>query len=223
MNYIRLILSFLLLVVAEGYSQDDAKIKSIFDNIENYYSNQTQFSYNINYKFYKSKSSTSPDESYQGMIIKLNNVNCQRMKDIDMLDFGDKSVVVNDRDKIINVTDVKNVKYPVLIKAYLNIFTKYKVIEEKNRYICVLSEDIYNNTKIKSIKVYVNKTDYSLQKQVFQFLGDESQSPRLEVLFSKRILESSDYELVKKSRYYKISGGKIVASERYKNYQLVVN
>lgn len=223
MSFKKIFFSFFVLTAINCYTQELNKVKEIFDKVENYYKNQSQFSYNINYKFFKDKKSVKPNETYQGMIIKLNNVNCQRMKDIDMLDFGSKSVVVNHRDKVLNITDVKNVNYPVLIKAYLNIFTKYKIIEEKDRYTCVLSDDTYNNTKIKSIKVFVNKTDYSLQKQEFQFLGEESDAPKLEVVFTKRKIEASDYELVKKSNYYQNNGSKINAAGKYKNYQLVVN
>jgi hypothetical protein len=200
-------------------------VETIFDNVEKKYNDQKNYSYNINYKFYNDSKKTKPTESYQSTIIKLNGVQYQKLQNVELFDFGDKNVMIEHSEKIIQVSSIENKNYPVLIKAYLKIFSKNKVVEEKDRYVCTLYDEKLNQTNIKSIKIYVSKKDYSLLKQELYFFGENEKSiPKLEVSFITRKIDvKKDSELLKKSNYYKVVNGKIKSSEKYKDYRLVVH
>lgn len=215
-----------LLLFSLSFSQTKKQtVEIIFENVERKYKEQKNYSYNINYKFYNDLKKVKPTESYQSTIIKLNGVQYQKLQNVELFDFGDKNVMVEHNEKIIQVSSIENKNYPVLIKAYLKIFSKSKLVEEKDRYVCTLYEEKLNQTNIRYIKIYVNKKDFSLIKQELYFFGENEKSiPKLEVSFITRKIDvKKDSELLKKSNYYKVVNGKIKSSEKYKDYRLVVH
>lgn len=200
-------------------------VETIFEQVEKKYNERKEFSYNVKYSLYSDSKQTKAIESYQSTILKLNGVQYQKMQNIELVDFGDRNVVVTHDDKVIQVSNIENKNYPTMIATYLKIFSKTKLEEDSEKYICTLYEEKLNQSNIKQIKVYIKKSDYSLIKQEFYFFGEnEKQTPKLEVIFSTRKIElPRDSELIKKSNYFKVVSGNIKSSDKFKDYKLVVH
>lgn len=219
-----IVISFFLLFSSFNQNTKNT-VELVFEKVEKKYTNQKSYSYNINYKFYSDIKKTKPKESYQSIIIKLNGVQYQKLQDIELFDFGDKNVMIEHKEKIIQVSSIDNKNYPVLIKSYLKIFNQKSLVEERDRFVCTLSNKEVNQTNIKYVKIYINKQDFSLLKQELYFFGDNEKTlPKLEVNFLERKIDlKKDSELLKKSNYIRVVNGQVKSSEKFKDYRLVVH
>lgn len=213
-----------------SFSQQNLTVEKIFDLVENSYKNVAKYSYKVNYSFYVNEKSTKASESYEGLVLKFNSIKYQKINDVEFVDFGDKNVMLNHKEKLIQVSKIENTNSPVLIKTYLNMFPVHKLVEEKSQFVCTLSSGKINQTNIDRIIFFIDKKTYSIKKQTFIYLGvNEStnkntiNNPRLEIVFiPRKINDIGDLELVKKSNYYTIQSNNIVTSNKYKTYKLIV-
>lgn len=212
-----------------SFGQEKMSIEKLFDSVEKEYNQRDNYSYDVAYSFYESETSTKPKETNKGVVLKLNGIKYQKIVNNEFIDFGDKNVMVDHTEKILQVSKIENKQNPIIIKDYLKIFSTHKISTEGSLYVCTLSNEQLNQTNIKAIKIFIDKNDFSIKKQQFIYFGDNQNSnetiknPKLEIVFSPRKLNSkSDQELVKKGNYFSIQNKSVILSNKYKTYKLVV-
>lgn len=208
-------------------------INKLFDLVEKSYNEVANYSYKINYNFYENEKATKALESYEGMVLKLNSIKYQKINTNEFVDFGDKNVMVNHQEKVIQVSKIENTNSPILIKTFLTLFPVHKIQEEDSQFICTLSSGKVNQTNIDKVIFYIDNKDYTLKRQRFIYFGENEitnqntkikiNKPRLEIIFTpRRINNNDDLELIKRSNYYSIQSNKVVTSNKYKAYKLIV-
>lgn len=229
----RLICIKLLFISCLSFGQQKMSIEKLFDLVEKYYDNVANYSYKINYSFYENEKATRAIESYEGMVLKFNNVKYQKINKVEFVDFGDKNVMLNHDDKLIQISQIENNNSPILIKTFLTLFPVHKILEEKEQFVCTLSNEKMNQTNIKEVIIFINKKDFSLKKEQFIYFGKNEvikgnqkiiiDNPKLEISFIPRTINNDlDRELIKKSNYYNLQNNKVVVSNKYKTYKLIV-
>lgn len=212
-----------------SFGQEKMNIEKLFDSVEKEYNQRDNYSYDVIYSFYESETSTKPSEINKGVVLKMNGVKYQKIVNSEFIDYGDKNVMVDHTDKVVQVSSIENKQYPIIIKDYLKIFSTHKMSTEGSLYVCVLSNEQLNQTNIKAIKIFIDKNDFSIKKQQFIYFGDNQnekvtiKNPKLEIIFSSRKLNNKrDQELVKKSNYFTLQNKSVILSNKYKTYKLIV-
>lgn len=231
--YSKSLICFFLFSYSICISQTKPNITKIFDLVEKHYEKKESYSYKMNYSFYEKENDKKAIESFQGLVLKYGNIKYQKLNNVEFIDFGDKNVMLNHDDKLLQISKIENNNSPILIKTFLNLFPTHEVVEQDSRFICTLSSKNISQTNISKVVIYINKKDYSLEKEEFVYFGKKEvstqnktttiNSPKLEILFlPRKIDDANDKELIKKANYYYSQGDKIVPSNKYKTYKLIV-
>lgn len=229
----RLICIKLLFICCFSFGQQKMSIEKLFDLVEKHYDDVANYSYKMDYSFYENEKATKAIESYEGMVLKFNNVKYQKINKVEFVDFGDKNVMLNHEDKLIQISQIENDNSPILIKTFLTLFPVHKITEEETQFVCTLSNEKMNQTNIKKLIIFINKNDFSLQKEQFVYFGENEvvkgdqkikiNNPKLEISFIPRTINTNqDGELIKRSNYYNLQSNKVVTSNKYKTYKLIV-
>ena len=231
-KYFKIIFA-LLFVTNVSFSQKKGDVKSIFDEVEIYYKSQKYYSYTSQYKFYENSTTKKDIERKSGIILRKDNVSYQKMDMMESLNFGDYTISINHKEKIFQLSKLKNDDSPVALKSYLKNLASKKIIADKDYWICELTPDKLGASQYEKIRFFINKKDFSLYKQICYMYGDQEIeknkkkikiiNPRLEIeLIKKEKNFEKDTQLIKKSNYFSIVGKKITLSKKFQKYKLII-
>lgn len=222
---------FVLLNTTLSYPQKET-LNSILKNVEKYYYQTKEYSYTSHYKLYENENSNKVIEQKQGFILRKKGVNYQNLDNIESLSFKEVNLVINNIDKTIQITKNDNSNSVLDLNHYLSSFPIKKMFNNDLFWICELTVSKGMVSQYKKIKIYINKSDYSIHKQVFYFYVNQEieknkkkiklNSPRLEIVLKKAKPNLKHHlELVKQENYFTIQNNKINLSNRLKKYKLI--
>ena len=216
------------------FCQTNVSVEAILKKAEKYYAAENEYSYITAYKFFESEKSNISIENKQGAILRLNNVNYQKMDFTETFNFGNQAMVIDNKSKTVYIT--KNVPKESVFSfaSYLKNFPKKKIILHPDYWICEMAISKNALSQYYKIRFYIDKKDFSLYKQVFYISGNQEieskgkkinlVNPRLEIILRKKTPNSlEDRMRIKKDNYFTLNKGKIVVSNKYKNYKVISN
>jgi hypothetical protein len=214
------------------FAQTKESVKSLFEKMDHYYSNNKNYSYTSEYFVYENETSNNVADHYEGVLIKKGTVNYQKVNNTEFVNFSDYRVSIDNKEKKIFIT--KSPKENIQsLSGLLKIYNKSKLEQDKEYWICELSTDkAGNNKQFEKIIVYINKDDYSLHKQLFYTIGSKEviknkkttllKNPRMEILFKKKKeIESNQATMLSKDYYFSLNKKKFTLSKRFKEYKLI--
>jgi hypothetical protein len=211
------------------FSQEKWSVAKLFKKIDDYYKTSENYSYSSEYFVYESETSDKVVDHYSGISIKKGTINYQKTNTSEFISFDDYYLSINNAEKKVLLSKVTN-KNLQSLTGFLKSFEKSKLTQEDKYWICNLwSEKGKSSKQFEKIKIYINKADYSLHKQLFFSVGTQEVeknkkkillvNPRLEILFKKnKIIENA---ILSKENYFTIKNKKISLSKRFKTYKLI--
>lgn len=216
------------------FCQKSVSVEAILNKTEKYYTTLNEYSYITAYKFFESEKSNNCIDDKKGIILRLNNVNYQKMDFTETFNFGNQAMVIDNKSKVVYITEKVPKETIFSFNSYLKNFPNKKIILHPDYWICEMSISKNVLSQYYKIRFYINKKDFSLYKQVFFISGNqkiESKgkkinliNPRLEIILRKKSSNSPEDRMrIKRDNYFTLSKGKIVMSDKYKNFKVVSN
>lgn len=217
---------------AHGKQQKLSATQILNKTIEAYKS-KSDLSYNSNYSLFKDYKTKIAYEQYYGVVLRKKGVNYVKIKNTEFVSFSDYGLKINHDQKAVLMEKGKTEpkESPMSIEAYTKDFTAKLLPSDGNYYICELSPPKVSQIMLHKVLLYINKTDYSISKQVLYLVEQietvgtkgktEYSVPRLEISYSKREKnEARDNALLTKANYFTQKGGQIVLSKKISKYKL---
>lgn len=201
-------------------------------NVEKYYTNIKEYNYTSYFKLYENKNSLKVIEQKQGVILKKNGVNYQKLDNVENLNFKNFNLVINNNDQTLQVLrNDKNISI-LNLNHYLKSFPNKKIIKDNSFWICELRVGKGMITQYEKVWLYINKSDFSIHKKVLFFSINQEikrnkdkvnlNTPRLEIVLKKaKTNQEQVLELVKQENYFTIKNNKVNLSDRLKKYKLI--
>lgn len=224
------VLFFLKLMV---FSQSNLSVENILLKAEKFHQNQSKYAYKTIYKFHKDATSNIYLDRDEGLIIKKDGVNYQKIHGVETLYFVDQVMAIDKKTNTVYLTKKPKIDQLFSFKVYLRQFSKKKIISYKDLWICELSNAINGFNQYHRVRFYIFKNNYSIYKQVFFMQGNQTildngkkialKDPRLEIILQESKILPSYSSLLNKSSYYKLIDGKIILNKKIANYKLVAN
>jgi hypothetical protein len=215
------------------FAQDKPTVEMIIHKTEKFYEKQSEYAYKTIYKFHKDSSSDMFLDRDEGLIIRKNGVNYQKLHDTESFYFGKQSMVIDRQNRIVYIAKKTKSNQLFSFNIYLKQFNNKKVISYKNFWICELSNPVNNFSQYNKVRFYFFKNDFRLYKQVFFTKGNQTildngkkialKDPRLEIILQESKILPSYSSLLNKSSYYKLIDGRIILNKKIANYKLVAN
>lgn len=206
--------------------------KLLFQKSGETYSINKQYAFMSQYQMFKSYTSPTVTESYDGEIVKYNNQMYFRIKDFEFINFQDVGIQVSQSEKAILVykqLNRTNLLSPINLEKYINGYV-IKVKSTNDFWVCHLTPAKGSQIMVHEIVVYLNKTDYTIVKQEIYMLAAKSnmtskkvvEAPKMVVTFKKRAINSvKDQVHTIKTSYITGTGKKLYVSKRYAGYKLI--
>lgn len=215
------------------YSQDESKIAVIVNKSNSSYTKKSNIAVALDYNLFQNYSSKKIIQSYKGISVSSKNLNYLKIYKTEFINTKDLSFKINHDQKtaLINISDKSgelNTQNPLDLKVFLKHFKKKTLKSENNNWVIELETTKLTQLPYGKVKIFINKSDYSIQKQVLYLLNGlskenkETKSPRLEINFKN--LTKTDLEinslvdlnrfLVKEANTYKLK-------KEYAHYKLL--
>lgn len=200
---------------------------------EKFYKEKGDYVYKTVYKFHKNSFGNDYLDKDEGLIIRHNNVNYQKLHDTESFYFGDQGMQINHSNKTVLISTNTNSQDMFSFKNYLKQFGKSRIINAGGYWICELSEPVNQLAQYEKIRFYFAKNNFGLYKQVFYTIGKQTimdknekiflNNPRLEIILHEDKFQLSYKKLLDKSSYYNLVNKKIALNKKIANYKLVAN
>lgn len=194
---------------------------------------KTYISYNSNYALYKDYKTTSPYETYDGVVLRKNGVNYLRIKNTEFVTFNDYGLKINhDQKAVVMEKGNSNIKeLPTSVESYTKGFKSKLLPSDGQYYICELNPPKISQIMLHKVVLHIKKSDFSVAKQVLYLVEKmevknksgltEYSVPRLEISFKKREKnETKDNVLTLKANYFTQKAGQITLSKKLSKYKL---
>lgn len=223
---------FLLTVTVFCHAQKKWSVQEVITKAEQHYATAKQYSYDLDYCFYKNGFSSAIVDRYSGLLIKKDGVIYQKVNAAQSVNFSDCLVTLNPVDKVLFVSKKGNKTPPVVLKQFLKMSKGTKLTGTKEHWICELTAGKEQRKEFTKIVIYVNKKDFSLNRQIFYTEGAQEiekenklillKNPRLEILYSANSKAMAKYApVLSKSYYFSTKNNKIIPSKRFQKYKLI--
>lgn len=226
----------LSLFVFSGLYSQEAKmtVLQIIKKATETYVDQKYINYNTTYNLYLDYKAKKVYEQYFGIVLKKDNINYFKVKNTEFVVFKKYGVKINNDQKAMIIGENKDdiQQSPISLLNYLEGF-KYKFINPNaDTYECELvPANKISQIMIGKVILSIKKSDFSLNKQTVYYIENmESKNnngkivqsiPRLEIIFSKRIKnDKQDNLLLRQESYFTLASNKIVVSPRLSTYKL---
>lgn len=169
--------------------------------VETYYKALETFHFDMVYNMYRGYSGENLTESYSGTVSKQGGVSQIQILGSEIIQFSNKQIVLNKADKTLTL---RNVNAEAMQQSPMDISKFLKFYKASNTKVSgnyLVHEMVLKNSNIpmpySKIVVYVNKTNYSLEKQILYMAtkmpftdANGKQTPdagRLEVTFKQNV------------------------------------
>ncbi len=217
--------------ISWSFGQQEMDISKLFDKVEKSYNNNNHYCYVSTYKLYENTVSLKVVEQYAGLIFKKGKNCYQKLSGTEFVNLGEYNVMVNHKEKLVQISKITSQSEPIALKSFLNYFPKTKIVKDEKYWICELTAGDDLQKQFSKINIYINKSNFSLFKQVFFIVGSQEvkkgnkkaviKNPRLEVVYQEKMLSAAEDQLVTKENYFSIKNKKFILSKRFKGYKLI--
>lgn len=216
------------------FSQDENKIKEILTKVERDYFSNNDSSLKLDYSLYTSYSSKNISENYKGLLISYHKNKYLKIHNTEFLQTSTKSIKINHDQKIMlvfNKPQLDSNTNPMNLTSLLKNYKNKKLVDKGDYWICSLQTGKYTQMVYGKIEIYINKKNYTVEKQIFYILekapykdnrGNEKfDYPRLEITFKEAVVnEKVKKEIFNLNNYIQFIDGKILPSKKYLSYTL---
>ena len=233
MNNKLFIVLIIFLKTVFSYSQDEKKIIDIVKKSNSSYTNKSNIAVALDYNLFQDYTSKKILQSYKGLSVSTKNCIYLKIYKTEFLKTKNLSFKINHDQKtsLVNISGKSgelNTQNPLDLKVFLKHFKKKTLKSENNNWVIELETPKLTQLPYGKAKIFINKSDYSIQKQVLYLLNGLSfenkvtKSPRLEI--NLKNLTKTDLEinslvdlnrfLVKEANTYKLK-------KEYAHYKLL--
>jgi len=215
-------------------------VEEILIKAQGVINNQNNLSCDLKYNYYTSYDSSKPYQSHNGRLVKnLNNFLLKIHSTIFLSDqLNNMSLKLNEDQKAM-VVSKSNINLdqanPIDNTQLLKQFKTYKLIENKNYWICVFIAPDITQLPYSKIEVEINKTNFLVNKQTLYFsarmpyFDDENNekygNPKLEIIMSnfKNSITVEEKNKTNIKSFININPNKISGKNQYKDYTVIEN
>lgn len=187
------------------------------------------------YNSYNDYTTTKPDESHTGVIIKKGNSHYAKISTMEMISTGLYGIQINhDLHTVIIAKGATTNKQGILqLVDYLKGF-KGSVKQTSDYYICEFVPPVITQIMINKVVLKIKKSDYSLQSQTYYYTEEKETKdekgayhyaqPRLEIRYQPRKeQQAADEKLMQSHTYFTVKDQKIKLASQYQKYELIAN
>ncbi|MBQ4820655.1 hypothetical protein [Aquimarina sp. MMG016] len=227
------ILLILFLGIQFTIKAQDLEVKEVLSKTEEFYENQESYDVSVTYNMFRGLTGTNITESYQGSFAKDKDKYLMKVLGSEILQFNKGKLIINHKEKTIRyekgASDNVSMTSLFNIDEFLTYYDKTKAQTKGNAIVCELVSTKKNfQLPYGKVVLYLNKSDYSITKQVLYFSSlipfaeDNKQVQdygRLELEMTYQNQQKSTFSW---EEYINISSdNKATLQEKYKAYALL--
>lgn len=221
-----------------GIAQEKA-VDEILKKTQEVMKNNNQLTCDLDYDWYDTYTIKKPSLSYEGVIIKQNNIVYSKINHTFFLTDKKAQLALkcNEDQKALVVTKTTtNTQQPwELLETFIKQFKVKNVTDKGDHWVCSLTTDVITQLPYGKVEIHIDKKSSLITKQVLYFLsqvpytnskGEKiSGNPKLEISMSnyKTVLNEEEKITAKLATYIKGSGKNIAPVAAYKKFEIIYN
>lgn len=229
------ILLFVLFFLLTSFNSgnDKQKILEIIRETKKNYENLQNFEITMDYKLYSTYNSMLVTEAYSGIMIKKKETFYSKIGATEFFRDNNYFIKIDHNSKAMQYSNSKHeesYKFYNMLDKYLEYFSKFELVSDKNIWICTLSAPEISVVPYNKIIFHIDKTDHSIKKQVLYLLVEnkykntkgkiETGFPRLEITTGKsnNIVPANKFNI---KNYVYINKGKVLPAGQFEKYKII--
>lgn len=233
MKFVKFIFVVFLFQITVSYSQNDNKIIEIINKSTEKYLGKSSIAISLSYNLFGSYSSKKVIQTYNGISVSSNKKSYLKIHNTEFINTPDLSFKINHDQKLAliylsnknNGVDTQN---PINIKEFLKYFNKKTLTTIGNSWVIELETSVLTQMPYGKVKIYINKTDFTIERQVLYLLDSIPQNqgealiPRLEIVFNE--LKKTDSEiasLLNLNKFLIKQSNSYVLTRQFDSYKLL--
>lgn len=209
-------------------------LDEILKKTQDFYKNESSYYIETQYKLFENHKDSHPLSTYKGEMGKMKNTYYNNVLGTEMYVGNDIMIKASHDQKAIEVSNntLNGAEAIFNISGFLKSFKDYKVVQKEEVIRCELLAPELTSLPYGKIILYINKKDYSLQRQVMYYLHSSEYKnekgemvvsyPKLEINFSQvKPVSLLEKEVFNKSYYIVQNKGVIQPANNFANYKVI--
>ncbi len=226
----------LVLMVFATFQIQAQTVKEILKKIENKFESKKQYKIKADYTLYRGLIGTQKLIEYKGELIFNKPVKYNKINKTETIVSKNSYIKVNHEQKAMVYSNSKNFtkqSQELDITSLLKTFNTGKLTQDAQNWICELLPKKYSPLPYTRISLIIDKKTLLLKKQVMLLKNKFNYSKtkekemdymRLEIKFHPvSALTKEDFKTINIDRFVKKQSKKVTLTDKYKNYQLILN